>query len=141
MIKNWDIYCQGHQIRTKAIMKGRSQIIYELQVDGVALKHAKVTDGYWPTIHANYYFSNIEKEIEVRFATKIGTILDLGCQIFIDGEYIGIDRHTEYPTLQEASKKIEKGFLSYFFLVGLLRYGFIFSIPFVIQFIQSQNMK
>jgi hypothetical protein len=135
----WIVYYHGYQI--KVIRKGKSQLIRELKVNGVIVPNIKVISYMdWATIHANYCFSNIEREIEVRFATKTGMFdLSTGFQVFIDGEYIGNDKNTSYPPLKETVEKTEKGFWNHFFFVGLLQYGLLFYVPQVIGYFAIKN--
>ncbi len=132
---SWIVYYHGYQI--KVIRKGKSQSISELTVNGVIVPNTKVISYMdWATVHTNYYFSNVEREIEVRFATKTGMLdLSMGFQVFIDGEYIGNDKHILYPTLAEATKKIKKGFLYYFLFIRLPPYGLMVAFAYINEII------
>jgi hypothetical protein len=126
---SWDLYYQGYQI--EAITRSREGRLEELRVNGVVIKNAKIISYMdWATIHANYSFSNVEREIEIRLATKTGMFdFSKGLQVFIDGEYIGSEKYTLYPDLKETRRKIEKGFWHHFFFDGLINYGLILCVP------------
>lgn len=139
--KSWAVYYQWYQIQ--AIARGRLEIVEELRINGIIIKNAKIISYIdWATIHANYYFSNVEREIEIRIATKTGMLeFSKGIQVFIDGEYIGNEKYTLYPTLEETTKKIGKGFWNHFFFDGLLKYGIIFYTPQAILIFQIKTEK
>jgi hypothetical protein len=126
-MNSWDVYYQGYrievvEIRGRILIRGGISRIKELKVNGVIVTNAKIVQSdynwnwNWATIHAKYYFSNIEKEIEVRLAYKPGFAQGRGFQVFIDGEYIGNDKCINYPSLEETIEKIGKGFWRSYFI-------------------------
>lgn len=121
-MRSWDIYYEGYKIEAIEVKRGRISRIEELRVNGITITTAKIvsSEHYWTTIHAKHCFSNVVREIEIRLAPKARFSICMGIQVFIDGEYIGNDNYTRYPTLAETRKKLEKGFW-YFYFNNLLR--------------------
>ena len=69
----------------------------------------------------------VEREIEFRIAVKSYSFRN-GFQILVDGELIKGDLNIKYPEPKIMSAKIEKGFLRFFLINGILMFGLPLSI-------------
>jgi len=127
--KIWTIEFKGHTIKVINKLSFFPPKTSELlEIDDVMIKEVKGSMFRLnSTIFTRYDFSGKEHEVEARIAQKTGSN-STGCQVFIDGEFIGGDECIQYPDPKKIEEQLEKGFLRYFVTTGILTFGLPFGI-------------
>ncbi len=126
--KVWTVNFKGHEIKAVnklSLLPPRTSEL--LEVDGVVIRHVR---GHFlrmtSSIIEEITLSGIEHTVEVRIAQRADS-LTTGCQIFVDGEFLGGDAEIQFPDLSTARQQLADGYISYFMKVGLIRYGLPFA--------------